>query len=43
MTQLHFAVEALELNLLGADSSELMFLDDASYEFVGGGDAVNGY
>jgi|GEM_PF-3086765 len=43
MTQLTFAVEALDVNTIGTDSSELIFLDDANYEFVGGGDAVNGY
>ena len=43
MTQLTFAVEALDVNTIGADSPELIFLDDASYAFVGGGDAVTGY
>ncbi len=43
MTQVQFAVESLECDLVRTDSSELIFLDDSSYEFVGGGDAVNGY
>lgn len=43
MAQLSFAVEVLEFNLIGADSSELILLDDATYALVGGGDAVNGY
>ena len=43
MSQLTFSVEALEFNTVGAESSEMIFLDDATYEFVGGGDAVNGY
>ncbi len=43
MTQLILNAEAFELNTIPADSGELVFLDDISYEFVGGGDAVNGY
>ena len=43
MSKLHFAAETLELDVIAVDSCELVFLEDSSYEFVGGGDAVNGY
>ncbi len=43
MAQVTLNVEAFELNAFPIDSSELVFLEDSSYEHVGGGDAVNGY
>ena len=43
MSQLAFAIDTLELNVNAVESTEFVFLEDASYEFVGGGDAVNCY
>ncbi len=43
MAQLTFNGDTLELDTVAAESNALVFLDDSSYEFVGGGDAANGY
>ena len=43
MAQFTNAVEARDIESVLVDSAELVFLDDASYEYVGGGDTYNGY
>ena len=43
MNQLTFTTSDVELDITTVDLSKLAFLDDASYEFVGGGEATNGY
>ena len=43
MAQFSNCVDVLDLDTIAIDSSELVFLDDITCEFVGGGDAYNGY
>ena len=43
MSHVIFAAEALDQDASSIESSDLMFLEDSSYEFVGGGDGYNGY
>lgn len=43
MNQTTLNLDAHESNIDELASPELLFLDDATYVFVGGGDAANGY
>jgi hypothetical protein len=41
MTQIFASIDFAEVNVVEADAVSLNFIEDADYEFVGGGTAVN--
>jgi hypothetical protein len=41
MNQLFASIDLSDVALLDADSASLTFIEDAEFEFVGGGTAVN--